>query len=310
MNTYVAITDFDWFELLASQTNIDEVNFWQPGGNRKFSAIERNELFLFKLHSPRDFIVGGGFFAHSTLLPVSIAWDAFGISNGATSLQQMRQRIEKYRRKQSLPHQDYKIGCILLTQPFFFSESNWIEVPNDWKPNIVQGKTYDLTKGTGLKLFLQISERISLDSFDRNKHKLVAEPKPKYGSPVEVFPRLGQGSFRIIVTDAYDRKCAVSNDKVLPVLIASHIKPYSKGGNHHPDNGVLLRSDLHTLLDRGYVTITPDYHFEVSKRIREDYENGNEYYAFHGSNINVPKSIIQKPSKENLIWHNSNVFLG
>jgi len=310
MNTYVAVTDFDWFQLLASQINIDEVNFWQPGGNRTFSAIRRNELFLFKLHSPRDFIVGGGLFAHSTLLPVSIAWDAFGVSNGATSLQQMRQRIEKYRRKQPLPHQDYKIGCILLTQPFFLSESNWIEVPNDWKPSIVQGKTYDLTKGPGLKLFREISERISLDSFDKKKHKLLAEPKQKYGSPVEVFPRLGQGSFRIVVTDAYDRKCAVSNDKVLPVLIAAHIKPYSKGGNHDPNNGVLLRSDLHTLLDKGYVTITPDYHFEVSKRIREDYDNGGEYYVFHGNNINVPKSITQQPSKENLMWHNSNVFLG
>ena len=308
MKTYVAVTDFDWFELLAAQTDIYEINFWQPGGNRIFSAIERNELFLFKLHSPRDFIVGGGFFAHSTLLPVSIAWDVFGISNGATSLQQMRQRIERYRRKQPLPQQDYEIGCILLTQPFFLSESNWIQVPNDWKPSIVQGKTYDLTKGHGLKLFRDISERISLTFFDEDKS--VTEPKPRYGSPVEVFPRLGQGSFRIIVTDAYNRKCAVSNDKVLPVLIASHIKPYSKGGNHQPDNGVLLRSDLHTLLDRGYVTITPDYRFEVSRRIREDYENGNEYYAFHGSNINIPKVVTRRPSKENLTWHNSNVFLG
>jgi hypothetical protein len=32
---------------------------------------------------PRDFIVGGGFFLKFSLLPTSLAWDAFGVANGA-----------------------------------------------------------------------------------------------------------------------------------------------------------------------------------------------------------------------------------
>jgi putative restriction endonuclease len=40
-------------------------------------------VFLFKLHSPVDFIVGGGVFAHASILPVSPAWDAFGIAKRA-----------------------------------------------------------------------------------------------------------------------------------------------------------------------------------------------------------------------------------
>ena len=44
----------------------------------------------------------------------------------------MRRRIDKYRRIQPAPHEDYQIGCILLSQPFFFDESEWIEVPRDW----------------------------------------------------------------------------------------------------------------------------------------------------------------------------------
>jgi putative restriction endonuclease len=309
MNAYVGITDYDWFKLLSSQEKIEEINFWQPSGNRIFTAINKNELFLFKLHRPRDFIVGGGFFAHSTILPVSIAWDTFGIANGSISLDEMRKRIGKYRRVKTIGNQDYKIVCILLSQPFFLTEKNWIPVPSDWKSNIVQGRRYDLTIEPGLSLYKRISQNVLMDSIIKDNSSFVNSPIPKYGAPIEILPRLGQGSFRIVVTDAYDRKCAVSNEKVLPVLIASHIRPYSKGGDHKPDNGILLRSDIHTLFDKGYITITPNYQIEVSKRIREDYENGHDYYAFHGNSINLPRNIMQKPSKENLSWHND-IFLG
>lgn len=65
----------------------------------------------------------------------------------------------------------------------------------------------------------------------------------------------------------------------MPVLNAAHIKPYAEDGPHEVRNGLLLREDLHTLFDRGYMTITKDYRVEVSKRIKEDYGNGKEYYA-------------------------------
>ena len=83
MRLFVGITDGDWYELLAGQPQLEEVNFWQPGGNRLFKSLAPGELFLFKLHSPDDFVVGGGVFAHSSLLPVSLAWETFRIGNGA-----------------------------------------------------------------------------------------------------------------------------------------------------------------------------------------------------------------------------------
>ncbi len=95
MKLFVGVTDLDWFNLLASQPSIDEVNFWQPGGNRPFRVLSPGELFLFKLHSPRNFIVGGGVFAH-TSLPISLAWSAFGRANGVSSLEEMRQRTVRY----------------------------------------------------------------------------------------------------------------------------------------------------------------------------------------------------------------------
>ncbi len=70
---FVAITDDSWFEFLAAQPLLEEVNFWQPAGKGQFKALQAGELFLFKLHSPRNFIVGGGVFAHASILPASLA---------------------------------------------------------------------------------------------------------------------------------------------------------------------------------------------------------------------------------------------
>jgi putative restriction endonuclease len=308
MNAFVAITDSEWYTLLASQPGIEEINFWQPGGTRTFRSLNQGELFLFKPHL-KNVIIGGGFFAYSTLLPVTLAWETFGLGNGAISLEEMRQRIEKYRRQPSRPHEDYTIGCILLSQPFFFNESNLIPVPYDWKSNIVQGRGYDVTKEPGLSMYRRVIEQIQISYQSTINISMVAEPTARYGTPILTRPRLGQGAFRIVVTDVYERKCVVSGEKVLPVLQAAHIRPYNEGGLHQIDNGLLLRSDLHTLLDRGYITVTPDYYLEVSKRIREDYENGRDYYAFHGKEIRKPKAGASRPSKENLIWHNENRYL-
>jgi putative restriction endonuclease len=46
---WAANTDLDWFDYLAAQPEIDEVNFWQPSGHANFGAIGEGELFLFKL---------------------------------------------------------------------------------------------------------------------------------------------------------------------------------------------------------------------------------------------------------------------
>lgn len=301
MHAYIAITDRDWYELLSARREIEEVNFWQPGGQRLFQAIALNELFLFKLHSPNNCIVGGGFLAHTTLLPVSLAWETFGEKNGVRSLAEMRRRIEKYRHGTRDSRADYKIGCILLNKPFFFSRENWIETPPDFKKNIVQGKTYDLSVEPGLSLWSVVQERLTQRAYGNGT---VEDKQQRYGNALEIFPRLGQGTFRICVTDAYVRRCSITEEKTLPVLEAAHIKPYTDGGAHVVQNGLLLRSDLHTLYDRGYLAITPDYHVEVSRRIKEEYENGREYYALQGRELHLPPDCSKWPDPALLAWHN------
>src|SRR4051794_16502693 len=121
----VAITDDEWFEMLRQQSDLTEVNFWAPSA-ASFRALQPGEMFLFKLHAPRNVIVGGGIFAYSSALPCSLAWSAFGEANGARSAQEMRARIARYRRSNPSDRSDFEIGCRILTQPFFLEEPECI----------------------------------------------------------------------------------------------------------------------------------------------------------------------------------------
>jgi HNH endonuclease len=130
-----------------------------------------------------------------------------------------------------------------------------------------------------------------------------------FGKPQIILPRLGQGSFRIVVTDAYERRCALTGERTLPVLDAAHIKPYSVDQRHEVSNGILMRSDLHRLFDEGYITIDPlDRRIQVSGRIREEFENGKDYYKLHGHSVRDPNKAIFRPLAENLEYHAYTIF--
>src|ERR1035437_3693173 len=308
---FVGLTDWDWFDRLRSIPDLDEVNFWQPSPGGGFAALRPGEPFIFKLHRPRDLIVGCAFFAHYSRLPVSLAWDAFRTKNGTASLAEMRTRVQRYRRTPSSGPEDYEIGCVVWEQPLFLDERDWIEAP-EWKPNIQRGRTYRLDTEPGLTMWRALEVRLGasplpIESVDR----LLREPgAARYGSPMFVLPRLGQGSFQVAVVDAYRRRCAVTGEKVLPVLESAHIKPYADGGEHRVDNGMLLRSDIHKLFDRGYLTVTPGLEIVVSKRLRDDFDNGDDYLAMSGARIQAPLHSAQHPSAEFLAWHNANRYVG
>jgi putative restriction endonuclease len=314
MNIYLGVTDTEWFNYLRTK-NPEDVNFWQPGGSSAFRILELGAPFLFKLKSPINAIGGVGFFASHSFLPLSIAWDYFGDRNGCASYNAFRSKIIRYRNKKGIDENNPVIGCIVLTEPVFFPKDEWIEVPDSWNKNIVQGKTYSTEEADGRALWAEVqarlervsaTQRILKDSDAMIAAEGVAE---KYGSAYLIKPRLGQGAFRVLVADAYSRRCAVTGEKTLPVLEAAHIKPYAESGPHRTANGLLLRSDIHKLFDAGYVSITEDYRIEVSSRIKEEYENGREYYAHHGGTLMIIPSVsVDQPSKDYIRWHNENVF--
>jgi putative restriction endonuclease len=304
VKAFIGVTDRDWYGFLRAQPGLDEVNFWQPSAGGHFRALGLGQPFLFKLHYPQNAIVGGGFFATYSQLPVSVAWETFGPENGAATLVEIRRRIERYRQTVPDPREDYTIGCIILEDPFFFAERDWIPAPVDFKPNIVRGKTYDLTASPGRELWEAVLLKRSVGP------GRVGEPliTPMFGDPRPVRQRLGQGAFRVMVTDTYERRCAITRERALPVLEAAHIRPVSAGGEHDLANGLLLRSDVHRLFDRGYVTVTPDRVFRVSSRLKTEFHNGEHYYKLDGSEIWTPPSEEKQPDRAALEWHADTVF--
>ncbi len=307
MRFFVGVTDNRWYEHLSS-LKPDEVNFWRPSG-RGFQAIDIGAPFLFKLHSPLNFIAGGGFFVKAMQLPVSLAWNAFGEKNGASHYEALLRMIQSHKSKQE---HDPEIGCIILNQPFFLPREAWIPVPKDWSMNIVTGKTYDTRESIGKRLWSQVAQHLAVSpSSEEVFLPTMDEAEIRYGREYLRRSRLGQGAFRALVTEAYRRQCAITGEKTLPVLEAAHIKPFASNGPNRVENGLLLRSDMHILFDLGYITVTPDYRVEVSKKIRERFENGKQYYMFHAKQLAIlPQAGDEQPSRDFLAWHNSEVYQG
>jgi len=299
MKLFVAVTDKSWYRTLR-KNSFDEVNFWQPNNQNVFRAVEPGDLFLFKLHAPINSIVGFAVFARQVKLPLSLTWESFGQKNGVNSYEEFCQSILRYRNGKQREI-DPIISSLILTSPQFWNENDWIASPRSWASSIVQGKTYRDGDQDFDYLLGSVKYRIT---------PCLSTGEDRFGKPILVQPRLGQASFRMIVTSAYHSRCAISGEKTLPVLEAAHIKPYHLDGPHEVPNGILLRQDFHTLYDKGFITITNDFHVEVSKRIKELYGNGKAYYEYHGKPVfNLPESRLDKPSRDFLSWHNENVYI-
>jgi putative restriction endonuclease len=126
---------------------------------------------------------------------------------------------------------------------------------------------------------------------------------PVFGDPRLAPYRLAQRSFQAVVLNTYHGHCAITGSKIRPVLQAAHIRPVTKGGENRIDNGLLLRSDVHTMFDSGYLAVDPSYRLRVSPRLRDDFGNGEQFYAQAGHVIALPDRKIDRPHREFLEWH-------
>ena len=311
---YVANTDNDWFDFLKARAPLEDINFWKPSP-QTFRAVEEGQLFVFRLKTPRNCIGGYGILASSINVPIQLAWDALGERNGSPSMAHMITAIRRYRSGQQITPQSL-IGCRVLTSPTLFEPHEWFPVPADWSSNIVTGKVYSSETIIGANLLAALEARTkSIALFERDRQSYEGSgfgetEQSRYGEPILVAPRLGQGAFRIKVAEAYRFECALSDTKVLPALEAAHIRPYSDGGSHELPNGLFLRKDIHSVLDAGFATISDDLRLHVSQKITDVFDNGNEYKRLHGQMIKVPTQSLYQPSLESVRWHQAERYVG
>lgn len=302
------MTDDDWYQFLAARPELMEVNFWRPGGGREFHAIGVGEPFFFKTHYPHNRVVGGGFYSDFAPMRLSEAWELFREANGAASPELMRARIAHYRRAPIGPNDDPVIGCVFIRDVRFFPSDATVDPPPGFAPNIVQGKGYELSEPAVSSYFEQLLQLLLGGTIELDFSQPWHRGGPVFGDPRLAPYRLGQRSFQAVVLNAYHSRCAITGTKIRPVLEAAHIRPVTAGGEHRLDNGLLLRSDVHTLFDRGYLGVDPAYRLRVSPRLREDFGNGDRFYAQAGRVVALPERRADRPQREFLEWHLGEVF--
>jgi putative restriction endonuclease len=102
----------------------------------------------------------------------------------------------------------------------------------------------------------------------------------------------------------------LTNNDVTPALDAAHIRPFSEGGDHSVQNGILLRKDLHSLFDAGLVAFDSERKFQVSQIISDNFFDASDYLALQGQAVRIPENPELAASDKYLSWHRQNVFRG
>jgi putative restriction endonuclease len=111
--------------------------------------------------------------------------------------------------------------------------------------------------------------------------------------------RRGQPAFRQRLLAAYHGQCAITGCGVAAVLDAAHIVSYKGPDTNRPANGLLLRTDLHTLFDLRLVAVD----VETMTLLVSPELSGTCYEEYHGRPITVPDNGECRPSSEALEQH-------
>jgi predicted restriction endonuclease len=88
--------------------------------------------------------------------------------------------------------------------------------------------------------------------------------------------RRGQSKFRQKLLEAYKGKCIVTGCRVEAILEAAHITPHAEHTDYRVSNGLLLRSDIHTLFDLNLLTIDSFHRVKISPQLKQ-----SEYWQYN-----------------------------
>ncbi len=114
----------------------------------------------------------------------------------------------------------------------------------------------------------------------------------------QVSLRRGQSKFREKLIKRYGACCQVTGCDILEIVEAAHIDPYCESEDNGVGNGLLLRSDIHTLFDLGYLAIEPS---TLKIRLHSAIK-GREYDQIDGADLLVNGTNGPAPSALDKRW--------
>lgn len=314
-HAYVANSDpegWAFFRQRCPDASIDEVNWWSPRATRPLAAsLTPGTPVFFRLTRPHGAVAGYGFFAAFLPVRLDIAWDSFTWRNGARDREHLITRVGRLRDEvlsgssgAALP----ELGCHLLREVRYWPRERWIPWGDaeGFHKNTVQGRMERDPRRLARLAAAIAADGAAVPGELAPRFTLV-DADERTARAVEVAHRVGQGTFRLRLLHAYGGRCAITGEHTAPVLDAAHIQPYRGAASNHPQNGLVLTKEFHTLFDLGYVTVEPkgqSYVVRVSERLRADWQNGARYYAYADRELAVVPSVEDlRPSAEALSWH-------
>ena len=183
---------------------------------------------------------------------------------------------------------------------------SWVKYQKGLNPcRICKEKGLPVEQLTGIQNF-QAASALSLKSdIDELKKCLSSKTDPEKRTEIETLikARQGQGRFRQKLLELYPN-CPLTGLDVRSLLIASHIKPWSKCNNEErldPFNGLMLAPNVDALFDSGLITFDTDGTIKISPKI--DPENQKRL----GISPDM-KLKIRPKSKKYFEYHRNHVF--
>ena len=133
-----------------------------------------------------------------------------------------------------------------------------------------------------------------------------------------VVQRVGQDIFRSGLMEYWEGRCAVTGLSISPLLLASHIKPWSQCDTDAERldvfNGILLGPNLDAAFDRGFITVEDDgaitvspslgdgdrraLGLEVPLRVKGLASGHLPYLAWHREHWFEKATVLEQPSDE------------
>lgn len=101
--------------------------------------------------------------------------------------------------------------------------------------------------------------------------------------------RVNQNYFRNALLENYDHRCCITNLGIEPLLVSSHIKPWSDADpateRLSPENGLLLNTLHDRAFDQGLMTIGQNLHIVISSQLTKGEFGQRNFWRYKGEQI-------------------------
>jgi hypothetical protein len=289
MPSYIAKTHEDWASFLKAEGITDSVNFWSPKPTPLLKALPGNRLFLFPKCPPdgKRRLVGYGKARGYSPASVEESWRRFALGNGASSIDEMLERLNSFSSVNQPIDQNTTIGNTVIDEVVWLDEPVTIEnMGITVSPNIVRGRSLSVDEETALldgnsDTPTEDDVRQLLANLNAQYRVAPANRKLSVSNRIERNPILVK-----LLKQLHSEACQLCGEsffwkrgQVSRYSEVHHIKELSVGGRDAADNCLVLCANCHRKMHYGDINL-------------EDSDNSVIVKEGLGPAITVEKNII------------------